>query len=336
MKRRRNLILTMVPVVSAGIFVLGWIFSTSGYPEIDGETPPELATPLAGKVGFSEVFALGVHRLQVGRAKDAVVAFEQARKLRPGQPEVHVNLGYSNLIDGDYGAAERSFRTAIDYRPNQVNAYYGWAVSLDALEDPEAALGAMRTFIHLADENDPFLRKARAAEWEWSEAIEQQRAVRHVAIPAIDRLSSMRLPALDSGREPFTEFVGKVTIVNLWATWCPPCRAELPSLQELADRLDPGRFTVIGLSVDDDPDFVREFLRDAGITYPNYMDSGGNVARDQLGVDSYPQTFIFRSDGALADRIVGARDWVSPEIIDRIKILADPPNQPTKLGETQK
>lgn len=183
MKRRHSNSLTfLLLAVIGGIILLGWLFehlpAYRGVSDsMDAPVAVGAAPPGPGPDTFAVYFANGVHLLQVGRAGDAVETFRQARALRPSQPEVHVNLGYAQLINGDYAAAEASFRAALEHRPGQVNAYYGWAESLEALGDLEAALGAMRTYVHLAPEGDRFVRQADAAIWEWSTILEQRRAI---------------------------------------------------------------------------------------------------------------------------------------------------------------
>ncbi len=324
MTRRRNLLALLVPTVAAGILALGWLFST--IPDFDAGTGYDdaIAGPAdipAASRGFGELFATGVHLMQVGRAREAAQVFEQARALRPTQPEVYVNLGYALLAAGEFRAAEAAFRTALEYRPDQVNAYFGWAESLEAAGDLEAALGAMRTYIHLTREDDPFLRRARSAVWEWSAARDAASAEADGRTVAPPRTEPLRL--LEGGLDSIAEMAGKVTILNVWATWCPPCRAELPSLQRLADSLDPSRFAVIGVSVDEDADFVREFLDEVAVSFPNYLDADRRVVEDELGVDSYPQTFLIGADGSVAERIVGVREWAGPGILAQIRSLAE-------------
>ena len=103
----------------------------------------------------------------------------------------------------------------------------------------------------------------------------------------------------------------KILLINFWATWCAPCREEMPYLQRLSEELDPDRFAVIGVSVDDDANLVREFLLQYRIRFPNYLDADKNLASDQLGLGSYPQTFIVSPDGTITRRIDKAipGDW---------------------------
>ena len=103
----------------------------------------------------------------------------------------------------------------------------------------------------------------------------------------------------------------KTLLINFWATWCAPCREEMPYLQRLSEQLDPDRFAVIGVSVDDDANLVREFLLQYRIRFPNYLDADKKLATDRLGLVSYPQTFIVSPDGMITRRIDKAipEDW---------------------------
>jgi thiol-disulfide isomerase/thioredoxin len=109
-------------------------------------------------------------------------------------------------------------------------------------------------------------------------------------------------------------FQGKVLVLNVWATWCPPCRKEMPSLQRLSQTLDPKRFAVIGLSTDQDALLATEFLQQGGVTFSNFFDPNGKMSK-QLGLKVYPETFLIAPDGTLARRVTGLQDWSSPEML---------------------
>lgn len=128
------------------------------------------------------------------------------------------------------------------------------------------------------------------------------------------QLPDLALLRLDGGLARLKDLhPGKVVVLNVWATWCPPCRAELPSLQRLSDGLDPDRFVVIGLSVDEDTDFVREFLHDIDITFPNYVAADGHAVTARLKIDSFPQTLLADPRGRVEARIAEPRDWAGAE-----------------------
>jgi len=140
----------------------------------------------------------------------------------------------------------------------------------------------------------------------------------------VERLPDIQLTeftgTISSLRE---EHPGKAIVLNVWATWCAPCRIELPSLQRLSDELDSDHFTVVGLSVDEDPDFVSEYLRDVGITFANYLSADPVAMQARLKIESFPQTFLVRPDGTLEGRIVGLRDWVAPDQRTMVQSLWD-------------
>ena len=129
------------------------------------------------------------------------------------------------------------------------------------------------------------------------------------------------LPRFDGGQASLGEYRGKLVILNIWATWCPPCRAELPSLDRLAARLDPRRFAVLGLSVDSEKDIALEFLRAQGIRFPNFIDADQRISRDILGIQVYPDTFLIDPQGRLLRRIVGERSWDDERFIELLERL---------------
>jgi thiol-disulfide isomerase/thioredoxin len=113
---------------------------------------------------------------------------------------------------------------------------------------------------------------------------------------------------------------GNVLVLNIWATWCPPCRREMPSLERLSKTLDPKRFAVLGLSTDQDERLAAEFLFQNGITFINYFDENARVSRAwELRV--YPETFLIAPDGTLVQRIPGLREWDSPEMLAELESI---------------
>ena len=113
---------------------------------------------------------------------------------------------------------------------------------------------------------------------------------------------------------------GKILVLNVWATWCPPCRHEMPGLDRLSKLLDPRRFAVIGVSVDADPLLAAEFLLQHGITFPNVQDINGKVAR-QMGLQAYPETFVLAPDRTLLRRISGQQEWGSSDMVNLLEGL---------------
>lgn len=115
---------------------------------------------------------------------------------------------------------------------------------------------------------------------------------------------------------------GKVVILNVWATWCGPCRHELPSLERLAQMLDNDRFSVVGLSVDADDYVVREFLIERNVGFTNYRDPGMTIANDIIGVRAFPSTLVFGPSGQLLAVIEGWREWDTRPMVKKLTSLA--------------
>ncbi|OGT22182.1 MAG: hypothetical protein A2V90_06620 [Gammaproteobacteria bacterium RBG_16_57_12] len=142
----------------------------------------------------------------------------------------------------------------------------------------------------------------------------------HSAIKADEPFPVLQLPGTADGvLHSFPDQSGKVYVVNFWATWCGPCRKEMPSLQRLAAQLDPEHYTVLGVSVDSDQHLVKEFLLEQQIHFANLLDEGGVTFRDNLGGSVLPSTFIIGPDGKLKDFVFGEREWDSSEILEKLQ-----------------
>jgi len=127
-------------------------------------------------------------------------------------------------------------------------------------------------------------------------------------------LPAHEVRAIKGGSAKLQPVPGKVMVLNVWAVWCHPCREEMPSLERLSSQLAPERFTVIGLSVDQDRYLVEEFLHRYGISFPVYLDTAQRSVQHQLGVTVLPETFLVAADGRVQARIVGQRDWERREV----------------------
>lgn len=113
----------------------------------------------------------------------------------------------------------------------------------------------------------------------------------------------------------------KLLMINVWATWCGPCRHELPSLQRLAAKLGVDRLALVGLSVDMDEHVVREYLIENKIDFPSFLDRDQSEVNDVLGVRVFPSTFFVGPDGKLLKVIEGWREWEDPQLLAEIRAL---------------
>ena len=119
-------------------------------------------------------FQQAVALLQQGQYEFAVQGFHEVLKFVPDLPEAHVNMGFALLGLEKFKAAQDFFDGASNIRPSQSNAYYGLAVAHEGLGNLPQAVVTMRTFIHIAAQDDPFRRKAESAIWEWEATLAAQ------------------------------------------------------------------------------------------------------------------------------------------------------------------
>jgi peroxiredoxin len=112
---------------------------------------------------------------------------------------------------------------------------------------------------------------------------------------------------LDGRKFSLSDFKGKVVLLNFWATWCAPCRSEIPHFVEMQNQLGPQGFQVIGISMDDDAKPVREFHREYRLNYPVAM-GDDKLAELYGGVLGLPVNFIIDRDGHIYSKHLGATD----------------------------
>ena len=143
-----------------------------------------------------------------------------------------------------------------------------------------------------------------------------------------DSLRDATLQGLNGSPRKLSEFRGKPLIINMWASWCGPCRAEMASLERLA-WLDPaGQFTVIGISTDDYPEQAMTLLKKSNATISQFIDSKLQM-ENMLGATRLPLTVLIDADGRVLDKIYGAQEWDDPKSLQMIgrmfRIRVGPP-----------
>ncbi len=108
------------------------------------------------------------------------------------------------------------------------------------------------------------------------------------------------------------DYKGKVVLLNVWATWCQPCRVEMPSMERLFRRLGGNDFTVAAVSIDEDGDsVVMAFARELGLSFDILHDQAGTIKRvyQATGV---PESWVIDRDGVIVKKIIGASEWDGP------------------------
>ncbi|MBZ5572220.1 MAG: TlpA family protein disulfide reductase [Acidobacteriia bacterium] len=116
------------------------------------------------------------------------------------------------------------------------------------------------------------------------------------------------------------EFHGKVVVLNFWATWCPPCVDEMPSLVQLQQRFKDKDLTVVGVSVDADGDAYHKFLADHKIDFLTVRDPD-QKSNNLYGTFKFPETYIIDRKGIVRRKFIGPVDWNQREIVDYLSKL---------------
>jgi len=108
------------------------------------------------------------------------------------------------------------------------------------------------------------------------------------------------------------DYRGRVVLLNLWATWCEPCRVEMPSLERLSRKLGSSGFTVVAVSIDEDGDsVVAAFARDLGLTFDILHDQTGAM-KQAYQATGVPETWVISPDGVIIKKVIGPSEWDSP------------------------
>jgi cytochrome c biogenesis protein CcmG, thiol:disulfide interchange protein DsbE len=141
-----------------------------------------------------------------------------------------------------------------------------------------------------------------------------ERARSAVEADALDYAApGFRLPARGGGEVDLSAMHGKVVLVNFWATWCPPCREEMPSLTKLAQQFDPGSFEVLTVSVDDGWEPVEKFLAQPKTPFRVALDQGAKTSRI-YGTTKFPESYLVDREGKVRLKFVGPRNWMDPNV----------------------
>ncbi len=107
---------------------------------------------------------------------------------------------------------------------------------------------------------------------------------------------------------------GKVVLLNFWATWCPPCREEIPSMMKLNSSMSGKPFQMVAVSIDEGgKSAVESFFKETGFVLPTYFDPDGSASK-AYGITGVPESFVIDKDGILVKKVIGGLAWDSSEV----------------------
>jgi peroxiredoxin len=118
------------------------------------------------------------------------------------------------------------------------------------------------------------------------------------------------------------DYRGKIVFLNFWATWCPPCLLEMPSMEKLHTQFKNKDFAILAIDLQEDPDKVRSFKERFQLNFPILLDADASVAA-AYGIISIPTTYLVDRNGYLVGGALGPRDWASDDAVALIKQLID-------------
>lgn len=112
-----------------------------------------------------------------------------------------------------------------------------------------------------------------------------------------------------------SDYRGKVVFLNFWATWCPPCREEIPSMMKLNQAMSGKPFQMLAVSIDEGgKDAVENYLKKSGTMLPALLDTDSSISK-RYGTTGVPETFVLDKRGVILKKIVGGMDWNDPQVI---------------------
>lgn len=131
---------------------------------------------------------------------------------------------------------------------------------------------------------------------------------------------NFNLPDMDGLKHQLSDYKGQPVIINFWATWCPPCRAEMPSMERAWNKIKNQGIAMLAINVGEDEDTIFTFLGDYPANFTILLDQSGIVS-EQWPVRGLPTTFIISPDGQLVYQAIGGREWDDEQLLNLIRQL---------------
>lgn len=134
-------------------------------------------------------------------------------------------------------------------------------------------------------------------------------------IPDVSDFPDIGFVDINGQAHKISEYRGSVVLLNFWASWCPPCRAEMPAMERMAAELAGGDFVMIPVNVQEPKDLVESFVKEFEIGFPVYLDVNADAAKE-VGVTGLPTSILIDRTGKAVAVVTGAIEWDSPELIE--------------------
>jgi peroxiredoxin len=291
---RIKLFAVWVAVLAAVFTFLGQLASAQEKEVVWSADEKPIADQIHGLRGLAD-------DVRAGTTKDLAL---KIRKLPASGNKLRLAVGLAELsTEGDFGHdALREVTTTLDVTLREQPI--PWVDAKDSEQDGNTWVGRRPA--------DPYIELATLVRYEHVDASlnnndEQFRAAM-TQLEADDRKREhpeFTLKDLSGKTWTFSDLRGKVVLVNFWATWCPPCRKEMPDLETLYERFGSKGFVVLGIS-DEDSVKVEPFIRERKVSFPVLLDPGRKT-NDSFVVEGIPKSFVYNRDGKLVAQSIDMR-----------------------------
>ena len=142
------------------------------------------------------------------------------------------------------------------------------------------------------------------------------------SLPDPKMAANFTLLDMDGINHQLSDYRGKTVIINFWATWCPPCREEMPSMERAWNKIKDQNIAMLAINVGEDEDTIFTFTADYPASFTLLLDTSGTMI-EQWPVQGLPTTFVVSPDGRLVYRAIGGREWDDDKLLDQIRKLND-------------
>jgi thiol-disulfide isomerase/thioredoxin len=142
---------------------------------------------------------------------------------------------------------------------------------------------------------------------------------------AAESVYELSFADLERNPAPLERYRGRLLLLNFWATWCPPCIREMPSMSRLQQHFDSGDLSVVAVNVGESPEAIDSFRQrlDTPLAFELLLDESGSAFRE-LGIPGLPMSYLYDRDGNLLETVAGGHEWDSPQSIAKIEAWLQP------------
>jgi len=152
------------------------------------------------------------------------------------------------------------------------------------------------------------------------QVVNPQTSPQDFTLKLLNNDASKEASASEEASASLSSYKGKVVILNFWATWCPPCRAEMPSMETLYQRFNSQGLEILAVNIKEDANHVRQFIQNNKYTFPVMLDSDAK-ASGLYGINAIPTSFIINRDGKIIGKVTGSIHWDTPQVIAAFEAL---------------